>query len=354
MSYAQSARTTAKWLFALSVLLLVAGLFMYTQAFGATAGYPGPPGRPDIPSGPGIGPVNPGGTSGPTYVCGFQPGTPITFQVNGTTLVGTGRAESNGCIEFLVAVAGCPTVSVDSFSGSGPITLGPVDGLWGDNTVAATGLGVAWGPYHGQTIGLSDPFQIPGPTPECGGSSTTTSTPGPTTTAIQPTSTTKPHTTTTKAHTTTTRHFPPITRPTGPTTTTLAPFNPNTAPKTVKQWAAIAFLIGAAATAAGAAGSGGIAAAGSRARGTSGGGDDGPAAGSRTRGTSTGDDGPAAGSRTRGSGPENEGPQAGTKTRGTNSQGEDPQSGSRTRGNSGDEEGGSNSFTDAPPGGGDG
>lgn len=274
---AQLAYRRSRWFFLAALMLGAASLFLHSQA-GAVAGYPGPIGRPGIPAGPPLGTISPGGGTGTTYICGFQPGTPITFKVNGTQVgPGFGNADSNGCVAFSASAGPGPTVTITTFSKNGPITLGPVPGNFGNNTIAASGLGgPGAGADRGKIIGLSELLVINDVAPPSTTTPTTTPITTPTTTPVTipvvPTTTSPGSTTsTTTPGGTTTTTVPGSTTTTGAApTTTLAPFDPSTAPITQHLQGAVALLGGVAAAAAATAGAA-AAASGAAAGGAAGG-----------------------------------------------------------------------------------
>lgn len=366
----QAAYQRSRWFFLAAMILGAMSLFLAVQV-GAVAGYPGPIGRPGIPPGPPLGTLSPGGSTATTYICGFQAGTDITFKVNGTS-VGLGAADNNGCVAFTVSVGDGPTITINTFNKSGPVSLGPVSAVYGKNIISASGLGgPGAGANRGKIIGLAETLVIQAPTPPP--STSTTIVP------VTPTTGNGATTTTTNANggTTTTSTTAPqttTTQPRGGTTTTLTPVSPTKSPIPNKLKVTIGALGGAAAVAAAAGGraaaaaAGESGAAGSRVAGTAAG-DSGEAGGAEAGGaeagaatataTATGtrargaDEGepneqPASGTRTSG---DQEDPTAGTRARGEQ---EEPTAGTRARGEEEDGEprAGGNSFTDGDePGG---
>ena len=367
----QAAYQRSRWFFLAAMIFGAMSLFLAVQV-GAVAGYPGPIGRPGIPPGPPLGTLSPGGSTATTYICGFQAGTDITFKVNGTS-VGLGAADNNGCVAFTVSVGDGPTITINTFSKSGPVSLGPVSAVYGDDIISASGLGgPGAGADRGKIIGLAETLVIQAPTPPP--STSTTIVP------VTPTTGNGATTTTTGANggTTTTSSAAPqttTTQPGGGTTTTLTPVSPTKSPIPTKLKVTIGALGGAAAVAAaaggraaaaaagesGAAGEaeaaaaagaragarapGAAAAAGTRARGVRSNDSEDENTGTRTSGE---DEEPTVGTRARG---EPEEPTAGTRARGEQ---EEPTAGTRARGE--EEEGeprdGGNSFTDGDePGG---
>ena len=343
---AQLAYRRSRWFFLAALMLGAASLFLHSQA-GAVAGYPGPIGRPGIPAGPPLGTISPGGGTGTTYICGFQPGTPITFKVNGTQVgPGFGNADSNGCVAFSASAGPGPTVTITTFSKNGPITLGPVPGNFGNNTIAASGLGgPGAGADRGKIIGLSELLVINDVAPPSTTTPTTTPITTPTTTPVTipvvPTTGAAGSTTTstTRAIGATTT-LPPTstTAPGAAPTTTLAPFNPTTAPVTQQLEGSVAVLGGAAAVAAAAAGAG-AAASGAAAAGASGGAAGGAAGGASGASTSGAPGGSGGSEGTGGSGSGGSGGSEGTGGSGSSGSG-----GSGSGGSEGSD--GGNSFTD--------
>ena len=352
----QAAYQRSRWFFLAAMIFGAMSLFLAVQV-GAVAGYPGPIGRPGIPPGPPLGTLSPGGSTATTYICGFQPGTDITFKVNGTS-VGLGAADNNGCVAFTVSVGDGPTITINTFSKSGPVSLGPVSAVYGDNTISASGLGgPGAGANRGKIIGLTETLVIQAPSPPP--STSTTIVP------VTPTTGNGATTTTTTANggtTTTTAPQTTTTQPGGGTTTTLTPVSPTKSPIPTKLKVTIGALGGAAAVAAAAGGRAAAAAAGesgaaggAEAGGAEAGGAEAGAAAAAATGTrARGADGdqpneqPASGTRTGG---DQEEPTAGTRARGEQ---EEPTAGTRARGEEeeGEPRAGGNSFTEGDePGG---
>ena len=158
-----------------------------TAANVATSGYPGPIARPGIHPGPSVGTVCGGGSAAPNYVCGFMPGSQVTFEVDGV-VVGTARAENNGCVGYTIHVSNDASLTIETFGSNGPKSLGPVklhtavasSGVstgnigpipsgYGNHTMIVKGIGGP-GPYRDKEVGLSEAFTVS----QCG---TTTTTP---------------------------------------------------------------------------------------------------------------------------------------------------------------------------------
>ncbi len=139
-----------------------------TAANVATSGYPGPIARPDIHPGPSVGTVCGGGSAAPNYVCGFMPGSQVTFEVDGV-VVGTARAENNGCVGYTIHVSNDASLTIETFGSNGPKSLGPIPSGYGNHTMIVKGIGGP-GPYRDKEVGLSEAFTIS----QCG---TTTTTP---------------------------------------------------------------------------------------------------------------------------------------------------------------------------------
>ena len=154
------------------------------------SGYPGPSARPGIPPGPPVGSLCEGGSSAPNYVCGFMPGTQVTFVVDGVT-VGTALAESNGCVAFTISVTAGLNLTINTFGSNGPKALGPihlaaavsttpttsqsfgpVPSGYGSHQIIVKGTGGP-GPYRGKEVGLNQQFTVaqcgPPPTTPNGG-----------------------------------------------------------------------------------------------------------------------------------------------------------------------------------------
>ena len=358
----QAAYQRSRWFFLAAMIFGAMSLFLTIQV-GAVSGYPGPIGRPGIPPGPPLGTLSPGGSTATTYICGFQPGTDITFKVNGAA-VGLGIADNNGCVAFSVSVGNGPTITINTFGKSGPISIGPVAAVYGNNVISASGLGgPGAGADRGKIIGLAETLVIQAPSPPP--STSTTIVP------ITPTTANGGTTTTSSGNgggTTTTTGAPPTTttQPSGgSTTTTLAPVSPTKSPLSTKLKVTIGALGGAAAIAAAAGGRAAAAAAGESGAagevgvsGEAGAEGAGASEGAAAAGAQAGAGAPGgasgtAGSKVRGNRDEEdeEDPNAGTRP---NGEPEEPTAGTRTRGE--EEEGprqGGNSFTDGDePGGG--
>ena len=160
-----------------------------TVAEVATSGYPGPSARPGIPPGPSVGTVCGGGSAAPNYVCGFLPGSQVTFEVDGV-VVGTARAENNGCVGYTIHVSTDASLTIETFGSNGPKSLGPVKlhtavasspvstgnigpipSGYGNHTMIVKGIGGP-GPYRDKEVGLSEAFTVS----QCGTTTTTTTT----------------------------------------------------------------------------------------------------------------------------------------------------------------------------------
>ena len=148
-----------------------------TVANVATSGYPGPIARPGIHPGPSVGTVCGGGSAAPNYVCGFMPGSQVTFEVDGV-VVGTARAESNGCVGYTIHVSTDASLTIETFGSNGPKALGPIKlhtaaatpvtskgnigpipSGYGNHTMIVKGTGGP-GPYRGKDVGLSEAFTV--------------------------------------------------------------------------------------------------------------------------------------------------------------------------------------------------
>jgi hypothetical protein len=157
-----------KYTLLVGILLGVASLVLNQNAYAQSQfGYPGNPATPSIPTGPSLG-CTPAGMSNASWVCGFNPGTTVTFRVDGR-VAGTATSDSNGCV--LVVITFLPgKVQID---GNAPVPV-----RHGTNFV--TVLGHKTEPAGTVRVGLRLPFSTPagnnntcavtpvGPTPTSG------------------------------------------------------------------------------------------------------------------------------------------------------------------------------------------